>query len=243
MGLVMKSQVQRIVRGLGYEIRRYAPTSSERAQLMAVMSYHEVDLVFDIGANTGGFGRYLRDLGYRGRMVSFEPMKAAYDELVCATANDRLWTAETRSAIGAENGEVKIHISGNSESSSILEMLDAHSTAAPESSYLGSETVPLRTLDSLGAKHISENTKLFLKIDTQGYEEQVLEGGKLSVSRASVLQIELSLVPLYLGQKLMPEMLLILSGLGFDLWGIAPVFADPTSGRMLQVDGIFCRSV
>ena len=239
----MKSFVKKLIRNLGYELRRYAPTFSDFAQLTSILNIHGVNLVFDVGANTGGFGRYLRSVGYRGKILSFEPLKAAYDALLVETANDKLWFTAPRSAIGADDGEVEINIAANSESSSILQMLDAHSAAAPDSSYVGTETVPLRRLDSLAPNYLDDDSKLFLKVDTQGYEEQVLQGGPLALARTSVLQLELSLVSLYAGQKLMPEMLDILSGLGFDLWGIAPVFADPTSGRMLQVDGIFCRSV
>lgn len=239
----MKSLAKRVIRSLGYELRRYSPTSSEAAQLTAILNCHDVNIVFDVGANTGGFGRYLRSVGYAGRIVSFEPMKAAYDGLLAATANDKLWSAATRSAIGAEDGEVEINVAANSQSSSILEMLDAHSKAAPDSYYMGTETVPLRKLDSLASDYLHEASRLFLKVDTQGYEEQVLAGGKKTVSRALVLQLELSLVQLYAGQKLIPEMLAFLKSLGFELWGIAPVFADPRSGRMLQMDGIFCRSV
>ena len=237
----MKSLAQRLFRSAGYELRRYQPTSSERAQLMTILNHHGVDLVFDVGANTGGFGRHLRELGYRGRMVSFEPLKSAHDKLLSTTERDKLWSVSMRSAIGAESGEVELHIAANSESSSVLEMCDAHSRAAPESHYVGHETVPLRTLDSLAGEYLGNDTKLFLKIDTQGFEEQVLRGAAKTLSRAFVVQLELSLVELYADQRLMPDMVELMKGIGFDLWGMSPVFSDPGSGRVLQMDGIFSR--
>lgn len=237
----MKSLAQRLFRHAGYELRRYRPTSSERAQLMAILKHHGVNLVFDVGANSGGFGRHLRELGYRGRIVSFEPLKAAHDELLSAAARDKAWSVAMRCAIGAQNGEVEMHVAANSESSSVLTMLDAHALAAPESRIVGTERVPLRTLDSLASEYLSDTTRLFLKIDTQGFEEQVLEGASKTLSRAFAVQLELSLVELYAGQKLMLEMIEIMKGTGFDLWGVAPVFSDPASGRALQMDGIFSR--
>lgn len=239
----MKNLAKRAIRKLGYELRRYQPASSESAQLMTILKHHGVNLVFDVRANTGGYGRYLRSIGYKGRIVSFEPMKAAHDALLVATKNDRFWRAATRSAIGANDGEIKMNVAANSESSSILDMLDAHSAAAPESTYIGVEEVPLRRLDTLASEFLEDGSVLFIKIDTQGYEEQVLLGGVNTVTRATVLQLELSLVDLYAGQKLMPEMVASLKKIGFDLWGTLPVFADPRNGRMLQVDGIFCRTL
>lgn len=238
----MRRLVKQFVRSMGYEVRRYAPTSSESAQLTTILKFHGVNLVFDVGANTGGFGRYLREVGYRGEIVSFEPMAAAHESLLRSTAADRHWTAATRAAIGAHDGEVEIHVAGNSESSSILDMLESHSTAAPTSACVGKEMVPLRRLDTIAPAYLREESKLFLKIDTQGYEEQVLTGGQDTVARALVAQLELSLVHLYAGQKLLEEMVAQMNSLGFSLWGTAPVFADPLSGRMLQMDGIFCRS-
>jgi FkbM family methyltransferase len=231
------------MRKFGYELRRYEPASSESALLMTILKHHRVNLVFDVGANTGGYGRHLRGIGYKGRIVSFEPMKDAHAALLAATKNDRLWRAATRSAIGANDGEIEMNVAANSESSSILEMLDAHSAAAPESTYIGVEKVPLRKLDTLASEFLEESSVLFIKIDTQGYEEQVLLGGANTVTRAAVLQLELSLLDLYAGQKLMPEMVEKLKTIGFDLWGMLPVFADPRNGRILQVDGIFCRTL
>ena len=238
----MKNLVKKAIRKLGYELRQYKPVSSDSALLMTILEHHAVNLVFDVGANTGGFGRYLRSIGYDGNIVSFEPMKAAHDALVAATNNDRFWLAATRSAIGEEDGEIEMHVAANSESSSILDMLDAHSAAAPESIYIGVEKVPLRKLDTLAPQFLKDDSVLFIKIDTQGYEEQVLSGAANTLSRATVLQLELSLVNLYAGQKLMPEMLASLKIMGFDLWGMVPVFADPRNGRILQMDGIFCRT-
>jgi FkbM family methyltransferase len=237
----MKILAKRIIRNLGYELRRYTPTTSGSAQLMAILKHHNVNLVFDVGANIGNFGISLREGGYRGRIVSFEPMKAAYEAVRAAARNDPLWQVATRAAIGEEHGEAEIHIAANSESSSILEMLAAHSAAAPEANYIGTEKVPLRRLDSLAPEYIQTDSVLFLKIDTQGYEDKVLSGARETLSRAVVLQLELSLIYLYAGQKLMIEMLTILEKMDFELWGMAPVFADPRSGRMLQVDAIFCK--
>src|SRR5450830_427272 len=145
----MKSFVKRLIRFFGFDLRRYNPASSESAQLMRMLSTHKVNLVLDVGANTGQFGHFLRDAGYRGRIVSFEPLLAAWEQLSEASRKDSRWKVASRAAIGSEDGEIEIHVAGNKESSSVLKMLDSHANAAPESRYVGNERVPLRRLDSI----------------------------------------------------------------------------------------------
>ena len=233
---------KRLARALGLELRRFHPASSPAAQLRAMLAAHEINLVFDVGANTGQFGRELRwHVGYGGRIVSFEAMSAPYDILSRRAAKDKLWEVAPRAALGEKSGIIKINVAGNSVSSSVLPMLDVHASAAPDSLYCGTETVRMATLDSLALGYFREDSIALLKIDTQGYESQVLMGAPTVLNRVVGVQLELSLIPLYSGQKLMPEMIKDMQGMGFDLWGIAPTFAEPMTGRMLQVDAIFFR--
>jgi FkbM family methyltransferase len=238
----VKDFARRLARASGLELRRFHPVSSPAAQLRAMLAAHQVNLVLDVGANTGQFGNELRrHVGYRGRIVSFEAMRAAHDELSRRAAKDALWEVAQRAALGARSGTATMNVSDNSVSSSILPMLPSHAGAAPESRYSGTESVRLEPLDSLAVDYVKADSVVFLKIDTQGYESEVLLGAPKTLSRAVGVQLELSLIPLYEGQKLMPEMIGHMEGSGFDLWGIAPTFAAPITGRMLQVDAIFFR--
>jgi FkbM family methyltransferase len=239
---VLKSVVKRTIRHLGFDLQRYSPSTSEGARFMATLSAHNVNLVFDIGANIGQFGRLLRDLGYSGRIVSFEPVSAAWNQLAETSRGDALWEVAARAAIGGEDGEIEMHVAGNSVSSSALNMLDAHVKAAPQSSYVRSERLPLRRLDTIGADFVRTDSILFLKIDTQGFEAQVLKGAPELLQRAVGLHMELSLIPLYEGQCIYDEMIGQLKALGFELWGVMPGFTDPQNGRLLQVDATFFRN-
>ena len=238
---MLKSLVKRAIRRLGFDLRRYHPASSEAAQFMAMLSVHGVNLVFDVGANIGQFGRSLRDASYSGRIVSFEPLSAAWKQLVATGRNDSMWEIAPRAAIGSDNGEIEIHIASNSASSSILDMLDSHVNAAPESRYIGSEKVPLRRLDSIALNYLHPDSVAFLKIDTQGYEDRVLQGATDLFKRLVGLQLEMSLVPMYEGQLLFNDLREQLQAKGYALWGISPVFVDPKNGRLLQVDATFFR--
>ena len=231
-------------RSLGLELRRFAPVSSYAAQLRAMLSWHRVDLIFDVGANAGHFGRELRrQVGFTGRIVSFEPMRAAHERLSAKARKDPLWDVAPRAAIGAQEGTVTMNIARNSVSSSVLPMLEIHARAAPGSRYTDTETVRLAALDALTPGYFRQESIAFLKVDTQGYESEVLKGATRTLARVVGVQLELSLIPLYAGQLLMPELLEFMRDTGFDLWAITPAFTDPQNGRLLQVDAAFFRRI
>jgi hypothetical protein len=145
-------------------------------------------------------------------------------------------------AIGNEEGKKSINISGNSVSSSILKMTNTHIKGAPESVYISSEEVYINKLDNIWGTFLKNKNNIFIKIDVQGYESQVLEGAINILPKIKGVQIELSLVPLYENQLLFLGMLDYITNLGFELCDISPGFRDIQSGKLLQFDGIFFRS-
>jgi len=237
-----KSIIRRLLRRLGYDAHRYIPVLSPGAQQAAIFRSLGINLVLDVGANAGQFGAALREAGYTGRIVSFEPLDAARQRLLASSAGDPAWEVADRAAIGHENGEIEIHVSANSFSSSALDMLPAHLRSAPDSRYVGVERAPLRRLDGIAGRYLRPDSVTLLKIDTQGFEDRVLEGAAGILPRVAAIHLELSVVPLYAGQKLLPEMLERLRGLGFSPWALWPAFVEPGSARLLQVDATFLRS-
>ncbi|MEO8331311.1 MAG: FkbM family methyltransferase [Gallionella sp.] len=226
----------------GLEVRRLKSISSPAAQVVASLRQFDIDLVLDVGANKGQFAAEIRQCGYAGRIVSFEPLSQAHGELMRACADDALWEAYPRCALGDHIGEVEINIAGNSESSSILPMLEAHRSAAPESAYQGKEIVPIKTLDAVAGQYLKDARAPFLKIDTQGFEWQVLDGARDALPHIKGILVELSLVQLYGGQHLWREVIDRLDAEGFTLWSFKPAFVDLSQGRILQVDGVFYRT-
>lgn len=238
----MKRLIQQLFRACGLELSKFKPDTSNAARLQRLISYHRIDLVLDVGANIGQFATHLRSLGYQGKIVSFEPLAKAHAQLLSASKGDPLWETAPRAAIGSRDGTLTINIANNSDSSSALPMLDLHLASAPESAYISTETVKLYKLDTIAPGYIgSDNQSIFLKIDVQGLETQVLEGATQVLSRISGLQLEMSLAPLYQGEPLFREMLDRLDRLGFELFAVIPSFTDMKSGRLLQMDGIFFR--
>jgi len=225
----------------GIRLERNNPNTSAELRLAKMLVAEQVDLVIDVGANSGQYARSLRSAGYGHRVLSFEPLSSAHAVLEAAARRDNNWAVAERMAIGDHDGAVTINVAGNSASSSILDMLDSHLRAAPYSVYVGTEEVPVRKLDSVRHSFLHESTRPFLKIDTQGYESRVLKGAAGLLPRVKGVQVELSLRPLYDGQVLWRGVIDLLEASGFELWSLVPEFLDPDTGRMLQCDGIFFR--
>jgi FkbM family methyltransferase len=226
----------------GVEINRYNPAQSQHARMFTLLTHHRIDTVLDVGANNGGYARFLREVGYRGAILSFEPLADAHRILTASAQDDEHWYVAPRMALGSEDGEIEINVAGNSTSSSVLAMHEQHVRAAPDSAFVGSEHVPMRRLDSVNHQSIDDGSSLFLKIDTQGYEMHVLKGAESLLPRLQGIQLELSLVPLYEGQVLFRKMVDWMYDRDFILWNVIPGFMDQASGRMLQMDGMFFRS-
>jgi FkbM family methyltransferase len=238
----MKALVHWLLRRAGYDVHRFRPKALPQAQLAFLLSSRGFNLVLDVGANTGQFGLKLRRYGYAGRIVSFEPLAGPRQRLVGLAAGDALWEVAMRAAIGERDGEISIHIAENSYSSSALDVLETHLQAAPDSRCVGQERAPLRRLDGIAASYLLPDSVALLKIDTQGFEDRVLQGAAGILPRIAGIQIELSLVPLYADQKLLPEMMAQLRALGFELWGAWPELVERDTGRILQLDATFLRS-
>jgi len=237
----LKKLIKTLARKLGAEITRYHPASSDALQLSKALEAGAINVVFDIGANAGQFSSGIREHGYTGKIVSFEPLSSARKQLLTFASHDRDWTVHDRCAIGDQDGDIEINISGNSVSSSVLPMLESHSSAAVGSAYIDSERVPISKLDTISHHYLTPESNLFIKIDTQGFEWQVLDGASETLKQAHGLLCELSLVPLYNGQRLWLDIIERLDSEGFMLWALQKGFTDPRTGQTLQMDGIFLR--
>jgi len=244
---LVKTSIKSLLRNVfGIEVAwaRNLPPSAILVPVMDLgfsLRQFKIDLVLDVGANTGQFASQVRQGGYTGKIVSFEPLSRAHGELVSSSAADPMWEAHPRCALGDHNGEIEINIAGNSFSSSILPMLESHRSAAPESAYEGKESAPIKTLDTVAGQYLKDAQAPFLKIDTQGFEWLVLDGARDTLPQIKGILVELSLVPLYEGQHLWREVIDRLEAEGFTLWAFTPGFSDQASGRSLQVDGVFYR--
>jgi FkbM family methyltransferase len=235
-----KLAVQRIFRSFGLDIRWHVPHPVHA--LSTLLDLYGVDAVFDIGANTGDSGQYLRNIGFGGRIVSFEPVSGVYRQLAARAASDPLWVCENI-ALGEEAGERSIHVSGaNGIASSLLASTGHVETHEPELRTVGREMVRVETLQSVVERYYPQGSRLFLKIDAQGYEKQILEGAGSQLEKVVGMRIELALVRSYEGAPLIVDMLPYLAGLGYRLCGIEEAWSNRETQEVYEVDAILFRT-
>jgi FkbM family methyltransferase len=200
-----------------------------------------IDVILDIGANSGQFAQGLRADGYRGQIVSFEPLPQAHAVLAAVAVSDPLWDVAERCAVGASDGSAEINVAGNSYRSSLLPVLNPRWDAGPQSPYQGKEQCSMVTLDTFIERTFTDPTTLFgLKIDTRRYETEVLAGLKLYRDKVKVIICEMSLGPAHEGGSSMPELCAQLARQGFRCVALEPEFEDCQSGEF-QVKGVFVR--
>jgi FkbM family methyltransferase len=232
---------RKLLRKSGFDIVRYPIVHSGEGRLTRLLTFFNINLVLDVGANRGQFAQQLREAGYTGKIISFEPLEDAHKALVKASENDPNWTVTQRMAIGEANHQVILNVAANEESSSLRDISGLHKRAEPKSQYVAQQTVNMRTLDSCALSLISEEASVLLKIDAQGYENEVIVGAEHVLARVRGVQLELSLVELYEGQRDYLSLLTQLRNHGFEVMSIEPGFTDPTSGRLLQFDCLMFR--
>ena len=232
----LKLPIQRSLRRVGYEL---APVNvGHSALVQGLLARHAIDLLVDVGANQGQFAQEFRAHGFTGSMRSFEPMEAAFGLLHKAAAKDPLWTV-TRTALGDKEGEARMDVAANSVSSSLLPITAAHVEAESSSRTTGHEIVPVSTLDA--QLRDVKGDALWLKLDVQGYEHQVLLGASETLCRARVVQCEMSFRELYAGQTHYLDLLRYLDAAGFVPVSVVPGLTHPVTGEAMQCDLVYAR--
>jgi FkbM family methyltransferase len=235
--LPARDPIRRLARRLGYEVRQYTPLRSFRAARERLLE--GIDVVLDVGANAGQYGEQLRELGFRGRLVSLEPVAEAFAELERRAGADDAWEA-VRVAASDADGEITLNITGDSRSSSVLarnERFADKAGWAPKES----REVAARRLDGLVGELLRPDERAYLKLDVQGYERHVLDGAGAALARFEAIELELSVTPLYDGQPSLIEMLPLLADRGFRPVCLEPILLDD-DGLLMELDGLFARA-
>lgn len=183
----IKHFVKRFLAARHIQIRR-------QSNLLDFLNSRQIDVVLDVGANTGQFGQSLRDMGYQGRIISFEPILSVFQQLSARAAHDPRWEARN-CGLGDKAEKKTINVTSNSVFSSMVPQTAFTEAFDASAHVVRTEVVDVQTLDSLfkgiGSGHV------FLKIDTQGYERAVLDGARDSLPHILGLQLELPVEHLY----------------------------------------------
>jgi FkbM family methyltransferase len=201
-----------------------------------------IERVLDVGAHTGQFGAKLRRLGFNGTIYSIEPQRAAHRILLDGARADVRWFPLARQAAGAARGFMDLNIAENGWSSSLRPVHANHLRAEKTTRTVGRERVFVnRSADLLRPEFMIGIEAL--KIDVQGFEDEVLEGYQPYLANIRLLLLELSLVECYenapdlfaLDRRLVEEF-------GFSRVSLEPSYYDESLGVVQQYDGIYYRA-
>lgn len=204
------------------------------------MAAYAIDLVVDVGANRGQYAADLRAAGYDERIVSFEPLDEPYRRLAEASADDAAWEVR-RLALGRAPAIAEMHVSEDTRNSSLLVVGERHVRAVPHSRTVGLQRVEIARLDAIWSQLIASSRRAYLKMDTQGYELEVLRGATAALRSVVLLEAEVSLVPVYGPAASFEPVTAFLSNHGFAPIAFEGVLDDADTGEMLQADVIFRR--
>lgn len=193
--------------------------------------------LLDIGGNEGQFAKGICLSLPNCTVHSFEPLRQPYFELQ-KLAKYHLNLKCHNIALGDVNGSSTIHTGGYTASSSLLKPTQHLVNSLPQVVPNQSENIKVMRLDDWIGK-VSIELPLFIKLDVQGYELQVIRGGCETIRRASGVLMELSFVELYEGQPLIRDVIETMHSMGFRLADIYEVSRDPSSGLGFQCDGLF----
>lgn len=215
---------------------------SYKAQIRSLIENLAIDLVIDVGANRGQFAQQLRHF-YAGDILSFEPVSSTFNELSKVASTDPNWQVQ-QLALGSQNSSQTIHISNDSVFSSLLNTNEyCTERFGTKSEGEKTETITVRRLDELINTLVPDykNRRIFIKMDTQGYDLEVFQGLGEILDRVQVLQSEISLIPIYQDMPHWTESVRCYENAGFGVIGVFPVSRD-ASGRVIEYDCLMTKA-
>lgn len=221
---------------------KYSKIYDNAFDLVNIIKFHKIDIIFDVGASWGGYALTLRRFGYKNKIISFEPVKQSHKKLIKNSINDKNWIVHNRVVVSDKNQKkIDINVSKDFDNSSILELNDIHKENHKDSKYTHKEEVLCESLNVLMSQYQINRQNLMLKIDVQGYEMNVLNSCYNKLSLFKLVQLELSLQPLYKDQILYDKILNFMKDIGFEIWSIYPGYKKKNIGQLYQFDVIFYK--
>lgn len=203
----------------------------------AALSKYDFDCVLDVGANKGQFALFSRKTFPNCRIISFEPLISPgriFTRLFERDPKTRLVAA----AIATNSGAITMHITEQDDSSSPLD-LDESQQKIFGSRVVETREVPCGPLKQFLAKdELGSHT--LLKIDTQGFEMEVLRAAEDVLDKIEAIYCEVSFICLYKGQALASDVIAFLKQKEFDLRGVYNLALDKHAGPV-QADMLFLR--
>jgi len=210
--------------------------------LQELLTDLEIDCVLDVGANAGQYGQFLREqVGYRGLILSFEPVPDTYSQLCGAARGDLKWKTFCV-ALGRENQRRSINVMKSSQLNSFLQPAAGLQGVLGEVNVVEhTEIVEVRRLADLMPSFRTEFgfARPYLKLDTQGFDLDVIAGAGTQLEGVVAMQTEMSVQPTFREMPSYRESLRTLEERGFV---ISNMFLVSTQAhRMVEFDCVMVR--
>jgi FkbM family methyltransferase len=184
----------------------------EKDYLRRLLIILDIDCVIDVGANRGQYGKLLRNLGYLGLIASFEPNPTAFSELQQHARDNWLCFPF---ALGSQTGELPFNVMADDVFSSFRHPSNADEYAA-ENTVVSTVSVPIKRLDDVLPQMAATVARPFLKLDTQGFDLEVIKGAKKTISRFQAIVSEVAIKRLYDGSPTFEESRDTIGRAGFE---------------------------
>ena len=232
----------RVARKHWMEREKTLSTYLAHEHIAALLGMYRVNCVIDVGAHRGEYGQRLRAAGYGGYIVSFEPAPEAFAKLKRTAAGDEKWTVHPH-ALGREDGVTAMNVVPGSTLSSILTPTRFGAGRYAQLREVKKEEVEVRRLDAMLDSVIAHvpNPRLYLKLDTQGYDLEVFAGLGERTRDFVGMQSEVALLQIYEGMPRMREALEVYETAGFDITAMYPVSRQTRTARVLEFDCVMVR--
>ena len=235
MKAIFGNCIRTVLDKLGLSVVRSHQTYE--ADRRATMKSWRTDLVIDVGANVGQYASKLRRDGFRGEIVSLEPLPDAFIRLQQAMNSDLKWRG-INAAAGPSRSTATLNVSEDSVCSSLLKPSKTLLDAIPTAKVVKAVTVDVIPLDELDYPKCDS---MWLKLDVQGFEKQALEGAKDLLKKVNILELELGLKPSYYDSYTLADAIPDIQDMGFSLVSIGRGASDSNTGQLIDADILFER--
>ncbi len=236
-----KTIVRNLTRGRGVEVRQFDPDLSLDTFLWTLFAALDINCVIDVGGHRGEYATLLRNNGYRGEIISFEPVLESYQHLMKLSAQDSNWQVH-RMGLGNVETTLDINVGEHTNFSSFHEPSSYGHATNPHIATTAVQTVPVKRLDAIFDKIMAHipTPRIYLKMDTQGWDANVFEGTEGCRDRILALQSEMSIQPLYDGMPTWMQTIEQYQAGGYEISSMFAGFRDDAL-RLSEFDCVMVR--
>ena len=195
--------------------------------------------LIDIGAHSGGFTMGLKAICPVKDALLIEPIECLAQKLARDPALSGYRVADCAAA--DFDGEIEMKVfPERTDMSSALSLNESLGELAEIAKTCAVPVLrPVRKLDTVAAGFATSGIDL-IKIDVQGLEHLVINGGAETLSRTTAVFAEVSFRPLYLGSSVFFDVYASLKAHGFMMVDLEPGLKIK-SGELVQADALFAK--